>query len=85
MGMLVMIGGKNRAAASTVEALMFELRSGTSVLRKFAAKRRLSELSEAQVREVGARLQRLKPEIAKAWNSDEVVKLISTWAGLKNG
>ena len=57
MGMLVMIGGKNRAAASTVEALMFELRSGTSVLRESGAKRRLSELSEAQVREVGARLQ----------------------------
>jgi hypothetical protein len=79
------ISGKNRAAASTVEALMFELRGGTNVLRESAAKRRLSELSEAQVREVGARLQRLKPEIAKAWDSDGVVILISTWASLKNG
>ena len=85
MGMLVMIGGKNRAAASTVEALMFELRSGTSVLRESAAKRRLSELSEAQVREVGARCNDSKPEIAKAWNPDGVVKLHFNMGRLKNG
>ena len=76
---------RDRAAAFTVEALMFELRGGTKVLRESAVKRRLSELSEAQVRGVGARLQRLKPEIAKAWGPDEVVILISTWTGLKNG
>ena len=33
------INGKNRAAASTVEALMFELRGGTNVLRESAVKR----------------------------------------------
>ena len=44
---------KGRAAASTVEALMFGLRDGTKALTSPAVRRRLSELSEAQVREVG--------------------------------
>jgi hypothetical protein len=77
---------RDGTAASTIEALMLGLRErGTKALEEPAVKRRLSELSETQLREVGERLQNLKPHIAKAWDADAVVFLISTWADLKNG
>jgi hypothetical protein len=70
-----------RAAASTVEALMLGLRArGIAALKEAPVRRRLSELSEQQLHEVCARLQRLKPEIAKAWSGDEVRLLIKAWA-----
>jgi hypothetical protein len=61
----------------TVEALMFSLRSrGTKALEERDTKRRLSELSDQQVIEVGDRLQKLKPEIARAWSPEEVKVLL---------
>jgi hypothetical protein len=78
------ISGKNRAAASTVEALMFELRGGTKALSEPVVRRRLAELSEQQLRDVGARLQRLKPEIANAWSAAEIPNLISVWTEFQN-
>jgi transposase len=66
-----------RAAAATVEALMYSLRTrGVWALTEPATKRRLAELSDAQVDEVGTRLQRLKPHIARAWTADEVKQLL---------
>lgn len=57
----------------TVEALMHSLRTrGTKALSEPDTRRRLSELSDDQVIEVGNRLQRLKPEIARRWTSEEV-------------
>jgi hypothetical protein len=68
-------GARRRSGAphATVEALMFSLRErGTRALEERDAKRRLSELSDDQVIEVGNRLQRLRPEIARAWTAAEV-------------
>jgi hypothetical protein len=62
---------KDRAAESTVEALMYSLRSG-GALEEPGTKRRLFELSDSQVIEVGNRLQKLRPEIARAWTTNEV-------------
>jgi hypothetical protein len=71
---------KCRVAASTVEALMLGLgERGVKALSKSAVRRRLSELSEQQIHEVCARLQRLKPEIARAWAPDEVIVLLDAW------
>ena len=72
------ISRKNGGAPqATVEALMFSLRSrGTKAVEEPATKRRLSDLSEQQVIEVGNRLQRLKPEIARAWSAAEVEILL---------
>jgi transposase len=72
------ISPKNGGATqATVEAFMFSLRSrGTKALEEPATKRRLSDLSEQQVIEVGNRLQRLKPEIARAWSAAEVKILV---------
>jgi hypothetical protein len=57
----------------TIEALMFSLRSrGTKALEEPDTKRRLTELSDQQVVEVGNRLQRLRPDIARAWTTAEV-------------
>jgi hypothetical protein len=68
------------AAASTVEALMLGLRErGTKALVGSKVVRRLSELSEEQLHEVCGRLQRLKPEIARAWEPDEITVLLDAW------
>jgi transposase len=73
------------AAASTVEALMFALRRGGSALNESSNLRRLRELSEPQLHEVCARLQKFKPHIARAWTPAEVEALVGTWAEIKNG
>lgn len=69
-----------RAAASTVEALMYSLREhGTAALDEPPTKRRIRQLSEQQLHEVAQRLERLKPKIAKPWTADEVVRLVEAW------
>jgi hypothetical protein len=66
-----------RAAAAT-EALMFSLRNGIAALSKPDTLRRLSELSEVQLRHVAVRLQKFKPEIAKRWPPEDVEVLLAT-------
>jgi hypothetical protein len=70
------INGKNRAAASTVEALMLGLRDGGKAL-SVPARRRLSELSEQQLHEVCVRLQK----ITRAWTPDGIATLVDKWDG----
>jgi hypothetical protein len=71
-----------RAAASTIEALMLSLRTrGTAALEEPATKRRLGELSEQQIIEVGNRVQRLKPTIARPWSAEEVQVLFRARVG----
>jgi hypothetical protein len=68
---------RDGAAGQAVEALMFSLRErGTKALEESNTKRRLSELSDHQLIEVGNRLQRLRPEIARAWTAGEVKTLL---------
>lgn len=67
---------KGCASSATVEALTFQLRSGVSALKEPETRRRLSELTDQQLIEVVARLQRLKPEIAPAWSDDAVETLL---------
>jgi hypothetical protein len=65
------------APQRTVEALTFGLRErGTKALEEPATKRRLSELSDRQVIEIGDRLQKVKPEIARAWSPEEIKLLL---------
>ena len=71
-----------RAASSTVEALVFSLRAGGTALAFPHARRRLSELSEAQLHEVSARLQKFQPNIARAWTPIEVELLVAVWSDL---
>jgi hypothetical protein len=71
-----------RAAASIVEALMYSLRAGGAALPCPHARRRLSELSEAQLHEVSARLQKFQPNIARAWTPAEVEFLVAIWIDL---
>jgi uncharacterized protein YjiS (DUF1127 family) len=55
-----------RAAQSTVEALVFELReNGAAQLEKANCRRRLSELSDEQLREVIGRLMAMQPQYLK--------------------
>jgi len=71
-----------RAASSTVEALVFSLRAGGTALAYPHARRRLSELSEAQLHEVSARLQKFQPNIARAWTPVEMEFLVAIWIDL---
>jgi hypothetical protein len=72
---------EGRAAASTVEALMLGLRErGVAVLKEAPAQHRLGQLSEPQLHEVCARLQKLKPEMAKPWTVSEIERLVEAWA-----
>ena len=61
---------------------MFALRPGGIALAYPHARRRLSELSEAQLHEVSARLQKFQPNIARAWTPVEVEFLVATWIDL---
>jgi hypothetical protein len=65
-----------RAASSTVEALMYGLRSGVKELDEPDTLRRLCELSDEQLREVVVRLQSFQPHIAPAWKADDIEVLI---------
>jgi hypothetical protein len=66
-----------RAAYSTVKALMFSLRSGIRALGDPNTMRRLSELSDVQLREVAVRVQKFKPHIAPAWTAQDVSVLLA--------
>jgi hypothetical protein len=68
------------APQPTVEALMMGLREGgTGALLEPKVARRLSELSEQQLHEVCGRLQRLKPQVARAWTAEEITTLLDAW------
>jgi len=71
---------RHRAAVSTIEALMLALRErGTAALTEPDVERRLGALSESQLHEVCARLQKLRPEIARPWPDSDVERLIEAW------
>lgn len=71
---------KGRAASSTVEALMYLLRRrGAAALQEKPVQQRLSQLSQQQLREVCGRLQKFKPEIARAWTTGEVDLVTALW------
>jgi DNA-binding transcriptional ArsR family regulator len=73
---------RHGAPQPTVEALMFSLRErGVKALEERDTKRRLYELSDQQVIEVGNRLQKLKPEIARKWTREEVNTLFQARIG----
>jgi hypothetical protein len=71
---------RHRAAVSTIEALMLALRErGTAALTEPDTERRLGALSESQLHEVCARLQKLRPKIARPWPDSNVERLVKAW------
>jgi hypothetical protein len=68
------------APEATIDALVYSLRRGINELTSPDAKRRLSELSEDQLRAVCERLRNFKPEIASAWTPEEVEALTIIWS-----
>ena len=71
------------APEATIDALVYSLRRGINELTGSDAQRRLSELSEDQLRAVCERLRNFKPEIAPAWTPEEVEALTVIWSELK--
>jgi hypothetical protein len=68
------------APQSTVDAVMYSLRSGTKMLAHAGTRERLNRISEQQLREMCKLLKNRNPSVAKSWTDDEVEKLIMTWA-----
>ena len=73
---------RGRAAGSTVDALVYQLRKGGAALSDPNARQRLAELSEQQMHEVSARLQKFLPHVARPWTPDEVEVLVELWSAL---
>jgi hypothetical protein len=65
-----------RAAASTVNALAFQLRGGVDALRDPSTLRRLSDLSERQLRDLADHLGIWR---WRRWSPDEIVVLVRIW------
>jgi hypothetical protein len=74
---------EGRAAARTVEALMFSLRDGLDAMKDRSNQRRLGELSDKQIQEVAARVQKFMPHVAAAWKPADVQALLSLWSKLR--
>jgi hypothetical protein len=69
---------RGRVAQSVVESLMYSLRErGIKALDEPDTQRRISELSEEQLHDVGARLQALK--IVRAWTAENIEQLVAAW------
>ena len=73
----------DRAAARTVEALMFALRRGLDAIEHPDNQQRLSKLNDEQMREVAARLQKFSPHVAPEWTSTDVEALVFIWSKLR--
>jgi hypothetical protein len=56
---------------------MYSLRAGVKALGRRDTIRRLSELSDEQLRDVAVRLQKFQPHIAPAWTANEIAVLIA--------
>ena len=67
-----------RAAQSTIDAVMYSLRGGTAVLSRADVCGRLAVISKDQLREMIGLLQ--KREIAPRWSDDDIKKLLAAWA-----
>jgi len=70
----------NPAAQSTIDALMYSLRSGTAALKRKDAKQRIACLDERQLHACCKQLQHRSPDIAKSLSKDEVEMLVAVWA-----
>src|SRR5215470_4511643 len=74
-----------RAAASTVEALVYSCRRGPSALGRADNVRRLAQLDEQQLQEVHERVQRFPSELqyesrpAERWSSEQADTLLDKW------
>jgi hypothetical protein len=82
---------RGHAAASTVEALAYQLRAGASALHEPSAQHRLAQLDESQVREFCKRLTKERWALSKngeqpprvpPWPAAEIEKLVQLWGNL---
>jgi hypothetical protein len=73
------------AAESTVDAVMYSLRSGTAVLARDDVRARLAVIAEDQLREMVVLLQKHDGRIAPRWEDDDIEKLLETWMACHHG
>ena len=68
------------AAQSTIDALMYSLRSGTAVLECADVKQRIAAANEGQLHDICKQLKDRNPAVAKSWSKDEIGKPVTAWA-----
>jgi hypothetical protein len=72
------------AASSTVEALMWSLRTrGTAALKEADTRVSIAALDEPQLHTVAERLQKLRPHIARPWTAENVELLVTAWVDVQ--
>jgi hypothetical protein len=64
---------------STIDAVMYSLRSGTAVLTRDDVLRRLAVIDETQLLEMIDLLQKRDGKIAPRWSDEEVEQLMQAW------
>jgi hypothetical protein len=67
------------APGSTFDALMYQLRHGTSALEQASAVDRLDKIDTEQMRRTCALLRRRKMPIGEPWDDEAIKLLVSTW------
>jgi hypothetical protein len=70
---------KPAAAQSTVDALLYSLRSGIAALLRHDVQQRLALMSDPQIHEICAVLQKCDGRIAPHWSDGEIEKLLKAW------
>jgi len=82
---------RGHAAATTIEALAYQLRAGPGALREPSAQARLAQLDERQVREFCKRLMKERWGLSKngelpprvpPWKPDEIESLAQLWGNV---
>jgi hypothetical protein len=82
---------RGHTAASTVEALAYQLRAGPSSLRESWAQHRRAQLDEQQMREFCGRLTKERWGLSKndempprvpPWKPEEIESLVTLWSNL---
>ena len=68
------------AAQSTIDALMYSLRSGTPALKRQDVRQRIAAVDERQMRNICKQLQNRNPKVAKSWTAEEVEAFVIVWA-----
>ena len=69
----------NPAAQSTIDAVMYSLRSGVAALKRQDVRTRLATVDESQLRQMCALLGKRDGRIAPLWPDADIKTLIKAW------
>jgi hypothetical protein len=75
----------NPVAQSTIDALMYSLRSGCGVLSRRDVQQGLTAVDEKLLHDICKQLQNRNPNVAKSWTVEQVEQLVTARAACHDG